>query len=390
MPRDISGNYTLPSGINPVVSGTLIDIDWANPTLDDVALQLNGVVTRDGLLGPSAAIKFTAGTVGAPGITFSSDTDTGIYSSVANTIDFSVGGTRRLSISTQVLTTLGTVTVPAYSFIGDTNTGIYAPAADTIGFAVAGAQVLKLDAAGLTFTPVALSASGSAAFPAYTFTADGTSGTYLVSAGTLAFSTGGVKRADVSNTGFAATVQFKSIDGTSGAPGYAFTSDTDTGIYSVAANELGLATSGNLYFGIKSDGRIYGRALHNVGTITGTTDQFIASGTFTPTVTLSTNADASVANAAQYLRVGNVVTVSGSGTIDPTASGTNTIWRLSLPIASDFSTSGQCNGVASISDTTRSPGAIVGVAGTDDAQINYLSSGTASVNYQYHYTYVIV
>lgn len=50
MPRDSSGNYTLPIG-NPVVDGTVISTDWANPTMNDIAVQLNNVLTRDGLLG---------------------------------------------------------------------------------------------------------------------------------------------------------------------------------------------------------------------------------------------------------------------------------------------------------------------------------------------------
>jgi len=56
MPRDVSGNYTLPIG-NPVVSGTIIDVAWANPTMADVAVQLNNVLTRDGLLGATANIS---------------------------------------------------------------------------------------------------------------------------------------------------------------------------------------------------------------------------------------------------------------------------------------------------------------------------------------------
>jgi hypothetical protein len=39
MPRDVNGNYTLPSG-NPVVTNTLISSVWANTTLSDVATGL--------------------------------------------------------------------------------------------------------------------------------------------------------------------------------------------------------------------------------------------------------------------------------------------------------------------------------------------------------------
>ena len=39
MPRDINDVYTLPAG-NPVIEGTVIDVDWANPTLADIAQAL--------------------------------------------------------------------------------------------------------------------------------------------------------------------------------------------------------------------------------------------------------------------------------------------------------------------------------------------------------------
>lgn len=72
MPRDLSGNYTLPIG-NPVVADTIIESAWANTTLSDVATQLGNVVTRDGKLGPLANVpmggtKFTgAGNAASPG-----------------------------------------------------------------------------------------------------------------------------------------------------------------------------------------------------------------------------------------------------------------------------------------------------------------------------------
>ena len=53
MPRDLSGTYTLPAG-NPVVTGTIIDVAWANPTMADIAIQLNNVMTRSGILPATA------------------------------------------------------------------------------------------------------------------------------------------------------------------------------------------------------------------------------------------------------------------------------------------------------------------------------------------------
>jgi hypothetical protein len=78
MPRDSSGNYTLPLG-NPVIDGTVIDVNWANPTMSDIAVQLNNVLTRDGLLSPTGAMYFTDGTPALPGIAFASAHGTGFW-----------------------------------------------------------------------------------------------------------------------------------------------------------------------------------------------------------------------------------------------------------------------------------------------------------------------
>ena len=78
MPRDSSGNYTLPAG-NPVVTGTLIESEWANTTLADIATQLNGVLTRDGLLAPLAPFKLVNGTESVPGLAFAAASGTGMY-----------------------------------------------------------------------------------------------------------------------------------------------------------------------------------------------------------------------------------------------------------------------------------------------------------------------
>ena len=70
-----------------------------------------------------------------------------------------------------------------------------------------------------------------------------------------------------------------------------------------------------------------------------------AAGTYTPTLTNVANIAASTAYACQYIRVGNVVTVSGQVDIDPTAAATYTELDISLPIASAFTATNQLGGV---------------------------------------------
>jgi len=72
----------------------------------------------------------------------------------------------------------------------------------------------------------------------------------------------------------------------------------------------------------------------------------VNSGTYTPTLTNGANIDASTALTCQYMRVGNVVTVSGTVNIDPTAAATYTSLGMTLPIASNFANAYECGGVA--------------------------------------------
>ena len=97
MPRNGSGTYALPSG-NPVVDNTVIETTWANPTMADIATQLNGVVTRDMLLGPTVPVLGQDGTVSLPGYTFASQQSTGMYRT-SGLLGFSYAGTLRMSIS---------------------------------------------------------------------------------------------------------------------------------------------------------------------------------------------------------------------------------------------------------------------------------------------------
>ena len=78
MPRNSSGVYTLPA-TNPVITGTLITSTWANPTMSDIASQLNNVLTRDGLLGPTLPALNVDGSLAAPGVAFSGQPSTGLY-----------------------------------------------------------------------------------------------------------------------------------------------------------------------------------------------------------------------------------------------------------------------------------------------------------------------
>ena len=89
MPRNGSGTYTLPSG-NPVVAGTTIEASWANTTLNDVATEMTGSLSRAGSGGMTGPLRLDAGTAGVPALAWSTETTTGLYRAGTNDVRLAV------------------------------------------------------------------------------------------------------------------------------------------------------------------------------------------------------------------------------------------------------------------------------------------------------------
>lgn len=58
MPRNGSGNYSLPPVINPVITQTLITSNWANTTMNDLAAAITASIARDGQSPPTATMPW--------------------------------------------------------------------------------------------------------------------------------------------------------------------------------------------------------------------------------------------------------------------------------------------------------------------------------------------
>lgn len=160
--------------------------------------------------------------------------------------------------------------------------------------------------------------------------------------------------------------------------------DTTTSNFSLKA----LNSGGSTGFYVNNAGQIYGTALHNnASAITGTTNQYIASGTYTPTITGVANYSSSTSDVATYIRVGNVVTVSGSLSVTPLGVGT-LVFRFNLPIASNFTLSTEVTGSAqdeNIYDIT----SIAAHVSTDQALIQCSASNTDNRLFSYIYQYEV-
>jgi hypothetical protein len=171
-------------------------------------------------------------------------------------------------------------------------------------------------------------------------------------------------------------------------------SATDVGINldTKGAGELVFKTGASERLRITSDGRLYGTALHNnAGVVTGTTNQYVASGTYTPTLTNTTNVAASTAYLCQWIRVGNVVTVSGKVDIDITTTLLASDLGMTLPIASAFTNERDCGGTA-VSDAEQTANIRVKADATNDrAQFVWTGQvGVGNLSYSFTFTYLIL
>ena len=87
---------------------------------------------------------------------------------------------------------------------------------------------------------------GSAATPSITFGSDLDTGIYRAGINTMRFTAGGTDVASVVPQAFATYVPILASNGSSATPSISFISDTDTGIYMPAANQVGIAAGGGL------------------------------------------------------------------------------------------------------------------------------------------------
>lgn len=255
-------------------------------------------------------------------------------------------------------------------------------------------------------------------------------GTVSLSDANLAIS-GAAKRitADFSNATVASRTMFQAAitnastnvgalpNGTSGTSSWQVFGDSDAtdcvrGIFGVfTASEVSLEsgiagtatyvplllkTGGATQLGVEIDGRVYGTNLHNVGTVTGTTKQYLASGTFAPTAEASTNVTScdSVAG-GKWTRVGNVVTVTGTATITPTAgTGADTAFYLTLPIASNFAQTYDACGTMIGQDTglnvSTNSGTVSADTANDRVLLRFRNNALVQIVVRYHYQYEIL
>lgn len=118
------------------------------------------------------------------------------------------------------------------------------------------------------------------------------------------------------------------------------------------------------------------------------------SSAYTPTLTNSTNITASTAYLCTYHQIGDVVTVSGRVSITPTAGAwTQTILRMSIPVASAFTANEEGAGTANAINIQGNNGNAAGIrarATGGDMEFVWLANDTNAHDFFFTFSYQIV
>jgi hypothetical protein len=177
-------------------SSDLILKNSATVTLDATGLTLS---STDQFVGSN-------GTNSAPTYGFTGGlNDYGMYLT-GTELSFSCNGTRRwyMNTSAQLIgTATGSASLPAIAIGNDPDTGLYSYGADKLAITVGGNWRFAVDDTNHVRTNGLLfrcGSSGSAAFPAYSWSTDTNTGMYRDAADTIGFSTGGTARFGIDGT----------------------------------------------------------------------------------------------------------------------------------------------------------------------------------------------
>lgn len=152
-------------------------------TTNEFAVSNNGVKTVH--FDATNHVLIADGTEPAPALAFYNDTDTGISRSAANTMRFNTNGNAKMvltatSVTMNAATQIsggvlslddGTVSAPILTFSSDTNTGIYRIGNDDMGFTTNGTKQFEISSTNITSSLAHLFAAGTVSLPGIAFSA---------------------------------------------------------------------------------------------------------------------------------------------------------------------------------------------------------------------------
>jgi hypothetical protein len=203
----------------------------------------------------SSLTTLSDGSASLPSLSFSSDLNTGIYKAGSDIIGLSAGGAGVVRIGAdsmevsnagnnyQIKGNAGTASLPTYSFTS-TNAGIYSESSLTISFASDNVRRMFLSNNQLRCLVSIHSDPGSIATPAFRFNGAGATGLYY--SGHMRFANAGVDVLNLTATDISTPNKLLTThSGSASAPSLYFSeTDTNTGLYRSAEDEISVASGG--------------------------------------------------------------------------------------------------------------------------------------------------
>lgn len=246
-------------------SGTDI-VDIGTQGTNYISLQPQGIYrfvggTIDPAIVFNQRIQAYNGANGAasPGIQIDNQ-NSGFYRVNQGTIGIGISGVataRWSSAGLNIFGVAGTAGAPALVLANDTTSGLYRPSANQVAVSCSGAQVGNFTSTGLAITGALSatttinSAAGTALLPSLYFSTDTTSGIYRPAANQVAIACSAAQVGNFTSTGLAITGSITAStivgtnSGTAGAPSFYFTTDTTTGFFRSSASVIGVACGGS-------------------------------------------------------------------------------------------------------------------------------------------------
>jgi hypothetical protein len=139
-PPDGAPEGMLPSAVNDTMRDMMAQIRDVGDGIRGGTYTMTAPVITGGTI---TGVAFTGNTFTSPVISGGSINNTPIGATTANT-----GAFTTLSATGVATFSAGTVSAPAITTSGDTNTGIFFPAADTIAFTEGGVEAMRIDSSG--------------------------------------------------------------------------------------------------------------------------------------------------------------------------------------------------------------------------------------------------
>jgi hypothetical protein len=168
----------------------------------------------------------------------------------------------------RILAHNGDVDTPPYSFDSSLKTGMYSPGTNQIGFSITGQQVVRITSSYINFglsstgTPIIKNNSGSVGSPSYTWYSNSNTGMYSPATNEIGFSIAGQQTVRITssyiNFGLSSTGTpiIKNNSGNNSTPSYTWYGDSDTGMYRIDPNIIGFSTNGTERVRIDNFGRV--------------------------------------------------------------------------------------------------------------------------------------